>query len=298
MPKKILILVNSKSSINKKLVRHLNLNSKNLFKAELHSFSELFFEIKTGKVKIKIINFDIAKYNLVFIRRAGKYVRSIGGIIKYLDFKKVKFIDPAYREIGMSLDKSSSALRLAIKKIPIPDTVFCYRESVLQNMERIIKKLDFPIIAKAIFSQQNRDVYMLRSKNDFAELIDSTKKEFIFQKFIDIEKEYRFLILGEKVRVLEQKFKRNYKNRKVCYQSLSGPSIFLGLDCATQNVNNVALRSAKILGLDIAGVDMAYEKNTKKFYVIEVNKSPGFESNPKTSPELMAFSDYLLSRIC
>lgn len=297
MSNRILILVNKKSSVNKKLARYLNINSKNKFKVELHTFSEIFFVIKTGNVKIKINNFDIANYKLVFIRRAGKYVRSIGGIVKYLDFKKVKFIDPAYREIGMSLDKASNALRLAIKRIPVPYTIFCYRESVLINKEKIIKALGFPIIAKAIFSEQNRDIYILKNSNDFERLFKKTKKDFIFQKFIDIEKEYRFLILGEKVCVLEQKFKRNYENLKVEYQDLSGPSIFLDLYCATQDANRIALRSAKILGLDISGVDLAIEKSTKKIFIIEVNKGPGIEPNARISPELKAFSDYLLSRI-
>ena len=40
--------------------------------------------------------------------------------------------------------------------------------------------------------------------------------------------------MGEKVMVLEQKFKRNYENLKVEYQDLTGPSVFLELDCATQ----------------------------------------------------------------
>lgn len=297
MPNRILILVNKKSSVNKKLTRYLNINSKNKFKVELRTFSEIFFVIKTGKVKININNFDIANYKLVFIRRAGKYVRSIGGIIKYLDYKKVKFIDPAYREIGMSLDKASNALRLAIKRIPVPYTIFCYRESVISNKEKIIKALGFPIIAKAIFSEQNRDIYILKNSNDFERLVKKTKKDFIFQKFIDIEKEYRFLILGEKVCVLEQKFKRNYENLKVEYQDLTGPSIFLDLYCATQDANRIALRSAKILGLDISGVDLAIEKVTKKIFIIEVNKGPGIEPNARTSPELKAFSDYLLSRI-
>lgn len=126
------------------------------------------------------------------------------------------------------------------------------------------------------------------------------------QFVIDIEKEYRFLILGEKVCVLEQKFKRNYEKIKVKYQDLTGPSVFLELDCATQDANRIALKSAAILGLDISGVDLAYEKNTNKqslpskdgkIFIIEVNKGPGIEPDARTSPELKAFSDYLLSRV-
>jgi hypothetical protein len=103
--------------------------------------------------------------------------------------------------------------------------------------------------------------------------------------------------MGAKVGVLEQKFKRNYEKIKVEYQDLTGPSVFLDLYCATQNANKIALKSAAILGLDIAGVDLAIEKLTKKIFIIEVNKGPGIEPDARTSPELKAFSDYLLSRI-
>jgi glutathione synthase/RimK-type ligase-like ATP-grasp enzyme len=295
--RKLLILVDSKSSSKKKLARYLNKYSGNKYKSYLHSFDEIYFEIKPGKTKIKIKNTDLANYDLVFVRRAGKYVRFMGAISKYLDYKKVKFIDPAFREIGMSMDKASSALRLAIKRVKVPTTIFCFRNSVLKNRDRIIKDLGFPIIAKAILSQRNKNIYILKKEIDFEKLLKKTKQEFIFQKFIDIEKEYRFLILGEKVRVLEQKFRRNYENLKVEYQDLTGPSIFLDLYCATKEANLMSLRSAKILGLDIAGVDLAIEKGTGKNYIIEVNKGPGIEPNPKTSPELKAFSDYLKSRI-
>ncbi len=300
--KKILVLVDSKSASKKKLVRYLNSNSKNKYRAFLFSFQDLYFDIKSGKTKIKVITLrdkktDITNFDLVFVRRAGKYVRFMGAISKYLDYKKIKFVDPAFREIGMSMDKASSALRLAIKRTPVPHTIFCFKESVLNNKKRIIKALGFPIIAKAILSQRNQNIYILKTEDDFNKLIKISKKEFIFQKFIDIEKEYRFLILGNKVRVLEQKFKRNYEDLKVEYQDLTGPSIFLDLYCATQDANRIALKSAAILGLDIAGVDLAIEKLTKKIFIIEVNKGPGIEPDARTSPELKAFSDYLLSRI-
>ncbi|MDP3917880.1 MAG: hypothetical protein Q8Q30_01745 [Candidatus Woesebacteria bacterium] len=293
--KKILVLVESKSSSKKKLVRYLNANSKNKYRAFLHPFSDLFFNIKPGKVKIKVKNTDITNFDLVFVRRAGKYVRYMGAISKYLDYKKIKFIDPAFREIGMSMDKASSTLRLAIKRVPVPHTIFCFKQSITFSRKKIIKILGLPIIAKAILSQRNQSIYILRSEKDFDSLLKKSNKEFIFQKFIDIEKEYRVLIMGEKIMVLEQKFKRNYNNLKVEYLDLTGPSVFLNLDSTTQKANQIALKSAKLLGLDVAGVDLAIEKGTHKNYIIEVNKGPGIEPNSRTSPELKAFSDYLSS---
>ena len=97
--------------------------------------------------------------------------------------------------------------------------------------------------------------------------------------------------------VLEQKFKRNYDDIKVEYRDLTGPSVFLNLKHTLEKSNLIALKSAKTLGLDIAGVDLAIEKGTNKNYIIEVNKGPGIIPDGRVSPELKAFSDYLKQKI-
>lgn len=295
--KDILVLVDSARLNKKRLARFLNKNSNGLYKAHLRTFSDLFFEIKTGAVKIKVEDKDLSKFDLVFTRRAGKYIRFMGAISKYLDYQKVDFVDPAFREIGMSMDKATSALRLAIKKIPIPDSCFCFRESVIKNSGKIVKMLGFPVIAKAVLSQRNENIFILRNFSDFEKLLKKSKKEFIFQKFIDIDKEYRLLVMGGNLAVLEQKSARNYKKIKVKYQNPDEPSVFLKLGILCDSTVKIALKSAKILGLDIAGVDIAVQKETGKCFLIEVNKGPGIVPDAKTSPELKAFSDYLKSRV-
>ena len=295
--KKVLVLVDVVRPNKKKLVRFLNSHSSDLYKAKLHSFTDLFFEIKTGKVKIEVKGKDISGFDLIFVRRAGKYIRFMGAITKYLDYKKVDFIDPAFREIGMSMDKASAALRLAIKKVPIPDSYFCFRESVLINSKKIVKGLGFPIIAKAILSQRNQNIFILKTLDDFDKLLKKSDKEFIFQKFIDIDVEYRLLIMGEKVCVLEQKSKRDYRELKVEYWDVDEPSVFLSLNLTSDATKTLGLKAVKTLNLDIAGVDMAIEKVTSKNYVIEVNKGPGIIPDAKKSPELKAFSDYLIEKI-
>lgn len=295
--KNVLVLVDSLRINKRRLVRYLNKNSGRLYEAHLRSFSDLFFEIKTGAVKIKIKDQDISKFNLVFVRRAGKYIRFMGAISKYLDYQKVDFIDPAFREIGMSMDKATSALRLAIKKIPIPDSCFCFRESVIKNSGKIVKILGFPVIAKAVLSQRNEDIFILKEFSDFEKLLKKSRKEFIFQKFIDIDKEYRLLVMGGRLSVLEQKSQRNYKKIRVVYQNPNEPSVFLKLGLVCDSTIKIALKSAKTLNLDIAGVDIAVQKETGKCFLIEVNKGPGIVPDAKTSPELKAFSDYLKSRV-
>ncbi len=296
--KKILVLVDKLSLNKKKLARYLNKNSGGKYKTYLNTFSNLFFEIRTGAVKILINGkTDPAKFDLVFVRRSGKYIRFMGAISKYLDDKKVDFIDPAFREIGLTLDKATTYLRLAIKDMPIPDTYFCFRGGVEKFKEDIVKKLGFPMIAKAVCSQRNEAIYVLKNARDFARLTGESNNEFLFQKYIDIEKEFRLLVMGEKVAVLERKSKRNYDHFKVEYTDPNEPSVFLKLNKASKQMKDLAVKCTKLLSLDVAGIDICVEKETGKNYVFEVNRGPGIVPDSKKSPELKAFAGYLKKRL-
>ena len=297
--KKLLVLVESLNPNKKEfLVNFLNKNSGGKFKAYLQEFSDLLFEIRTGAVKILINGKDdIANFDLVFVRRSGKYTRFMGAITRYLDFKKVDFIDPALREIGLSLDKASTSLRLAIDNISTPDTYFCFRNGLEKFKTTVIKELGFPIIAKAIRSQRNEAIYVLRSVRDFEKLTAGLNDELLFQQYVDIEKEFRLLVMGREVVVLERKSKRDYGNLKVEYIDPNEPSVFLKLNEASKQIKDLAVKCTRLLSLDIAGVDICVERETGKTYVFEVNRGPGIVPDPKKSPELKAVADYLKKRL-
>ena len=184
--KKLLILVDRLNPKKWALANYLNKNSDGEYKAFLHTFSDLLFEIKTNSVKISINGkVDIATFDLVFIRRAGeRYTPFTGAIVKYLGSRKVDFIDPAFREIGLTMDKTSTSIRLAMQNIPMPDTYFCFRDGIEKFKIEISKDLGFPMIAKGIGSQRNEAIYILRSTRDFEELIGKSRDEFLFQKYL------------------------------------------------------------------------------------------------------------------
>jgi len=297
--KKILILVERLDRKKKILTNYLNKNSDAKYKVFLYKFSDLLFDIKTNSVQILINGkVDIASFNLVFIRRAGgKYTPFTGAIVKYLDFRKVDFIDPALREIGLTMDKASTSTRLAMRNIPMPDTYFCFRDSIEKFKLKISEDLSFPIIAKGIGSQRNEAIYILRSIQGFEELMSKSKDEFIFQKYISIKKEFRLLVMGGEVKVLELKSKRNYSSQKVEYINPNEPSVFLNLSLVSKQMKDLAVECARLLSLDLAGVDICIEKETNTNYVFEVNRGPGILPDPNKSPELKAFSDYFKKRL-
>jgi len=299
--KKLLILVDKLNPKKKALANYLNKNSDGEYEVFLHTFSDLLFEIKTSAVKISINGkVDIATFDLVFIRRAGKkYTPFTGAIVKYLDSRKVDFVDPAFREIGLTMDKASTSVRLAMQNIPMPDTYFCFRDGIEKFKIEISKDLGFPMIAKGIGSQRNEAIYIIRQFTDFGKLSkENPKADFIFQKYINIDREYRLLVLGGKVPFLERKSKQNFQNFKVKFINPEEHSVFVDSNTEpSSEIIKVAVESAKNLSLDIAGVDICIEENTGKVFVFEVNRGPGILPDPERSPELKAFADYLKKRL-
>lgn len=93
---------------------------------------------------------------------------------------------------------------------------------------------------------------------------------FLFERFLDVRHEYRVLVLGGRVLGSVRKddvpgdFRRN--------ASLGGTGVPSSPSAA---VRRICERSARILGCEFAGIDVAVAKDGRT-YVLDVNRAPGF----------------------
>ena len=67
----------------------------------------------------------------------------------------------------------------------------------------------------------------------------------------------------------------------------------MDLDKIPADLAKIAIGAAVKLNLQIAGVDIAEDKNTGKYYLIEVNRGPGFTYDTKVSPEMDQIAKFL-----
>ena len=187
-------------------------------------------------------------------------------------------------------DKFTSLLKLGISKVNVLPTIFAWRKTAFKNSRKIFAKLGDPVIAKDFAMQKNSQIYILRSVDDLARLgevkIKEREGQFLFQKYIAIEREFRLLVLGGEVKVAHTKAKRDYSDFRVVDNSSEDNYKFIDTKEIPQEMKDQAVLAAKTLGIEIAGVDVCIEEKTGKVYVLEVNRGPGFEHDPKKSPEL------------
>jgi len=183
--------------------------------------------------------------------------------------------------------KTNDLLRKA--GIPTPDYFLCHREDV----ERIrAKVLEW---GKAVFKTVDGWGGMGMALVDSKEKLDmilpflnqTDMRFFYIERFIDYDgSDFRVdLVDGEFVACYGRKAKEGDWRTNVT----SGGSVILRDDCGDE-VIELARRAAKAIGIEIAGVDIIFDRERGRYVVLEVNGIPAF-ATPEQEAMGLRFND-------
>lgn len=299
--KKILVLASKRSENKEKLIDYLQEYFDKKAEVVLGIFSDLIFEIEERKVSIEIGGRNIDDFDLVYFRNTTGFQSMAAALSIYLESTKVKFFDKSFISGSFMGDKFTSLMRLAVNGLPIVPSFLCWKGALSDTKKRISEKFGFPIVAKEVTTQRMQSIYLLKSLEDFDNLPDRTVKDndarYLFQKFVSFDKEFRLLVLGEKVGIVHTKTVRDNTGFQVGYSNMDENPEFLDVSEVSQNIKDTAVRSAKALHIQIAGVDICRETETGKIFIFEVNRGPGLEYDTSVSPELSKIAEFFASEI-
>jgi len=162
---------------------------------------------------------------------------------------------------------------LTSARIPVPDTMFV---NDVAGFDEALKKLGDPqVVIKQVSSRQGEGVLLINNEPDAQSAARSRldkKQGLLVQRFIPPHerRDIRVLIVGGAIvgamelQPVEGDFRANYH--------LSGQSRSVVLSA---EIENIALKAAATVGLEIAGVDLIVDQS-QRVSVIEINYSPGF----------------------
>jgi glutathione synthase/RimK-type ligase-like ATP-grasp enzyme len=301
MTKKILILAAKRSENKEKLITYLQKYFDKKAEVVLAIFSDLIFEIEEGKVLVEINGRNINDFNLIYFRNTSGFQAMAAALSIYLESTNVKFFDKSHISGSFMGDKFTSLMRLAVNNLPIVQSVLCWKKAIPKNKELIVQKLGFPIVAKEVTTQRMQSIFLLKNLTDFDNLPDKTKNgrdaRFLFQKFISIDKEFRVLVLGNTVGIVHTKTVRDNTGFKLGYKNENEYPEFLDPKDVPNIIKDTAIKSANVLKIQIAGVDICREVGNNKIYVFEVNRGPGIDYDTKVSQELQKIGDFFASEL-
>lgn len=208
------------------------------------------------------------------IARTGAETRYFTlAVLRQLQRKGVELInDP--EAIEATADKLRSLQILAAAGIPIPRTIL---GKFPVDTDLVERELGFPVVVKTIKGTRGSGVLLCQDRaqfDDLASLLNGAKpgEDFIFQRYVRAShgRDVRLLVVGGKVvaamerRSSDGGFKSNI--------SLGGLGTAFE---APREMKRLAERAAKVLNLDIAGIDILFAESG--YRVCEANSSPGFQ---------------------
>ena len=170
-------------------------------------------------------------------------------------------------------DKLHMHQLLAYSNLPTPKTMLVKFPIEINVVKR---EIGFPLVIKNVIGTQGAGIYLCESENKFTDIMEliysnNDKANIILQEFIQTSHgtDLRAFVLGGRVigcmrRTSTGSFKANFsKGGKVEEFPLS------------PEIEWLATESASLVGLDIAGIDLLFDKDGYK--ICEANSAPGFK---------------------
>ena len=175
--------------------------------------------------------------------------------------------------IRQSRNKLLAAQILGRNNVPIPKTAY------VRNINDVEQAIDLvgglPVVIKVSEGTQGRGVYLRHLYKDAIGLVSALldlDHEVLIQEYIHESHgtDIRALVVGDKVVACMRRRARGKEFRSNFHLNGTVEAVDL-----PPEYEEIALRASRVLGLNIAGVDLLEGKNGP--LVLEINSSPGLE---------------------
>ena len=209
----------------------------------------------------------------VVIPRIGASITGYGlSVVNQFDMMGVPVLNNSV-PIARSRDKLRCLQLLSRFGLDIPKTIMAHQRT---NVQRLVDQIGgLPAIVKLIQGTQGVGVMIATTMDEIVRLLNTfwdLEQEILMQEFIKESegRDVRALVVGDRVVAAMRRQAKKGEFRSNIHRGGEGTPITLPREYA-----EVAVKAARIIGLEVAGVDMLESKRGPM--IMEVNSSPGFE---------------------
>ncbi|MBN8808433.1 MAG: RimK family alpha-L-glutamate ligase [Sphingomonas sp.] len=221
----------------------------------------------------------VARPDFVLCRTGAETDYATLALLRHLERRGIRLVNgPA--TIEAVADKLHTLQTLARAGLPVPRTILSKFPIDSALVER---ELGFPLIVKTLKGTRGAGVLKCEDASQFEDLAGLlastvTQAEFILQRYIRAShgRDVRVLVVGGRVVAAMER------------RSLTGgfkSNVSLGGVGAAYNPPNemaeLAVRSAEVLGLDVTGIDILFDEDG--YRICEANSAPGFQGLERAS---------------
>lgn len=213
------------------------------------------------------------------IPRIGASVTQYGtAVLRQFEVSGVYSVNESVA-LSRSRDKLRAHQLLARRGIGMPITSYAHSADATEDLIKFVGGA--PLIVKLIESTQGEGVLLAETDKAAESLINafiSLRSNFLVQEFIEetAGTDIRCFVIGDKVIAAMMRKAKDGEFRSNLHKGGTAEVIKLHPD-----ERAIAVRAAKVLGLDVAGVDIV--RSAHGPLVLEVNSSPGLEGIEKAT---------------
>ena len=234
-------------------------------------------EIDHGRPALKIEGSDRPD---VLLPRIGATINDYAlGVVRHFELSGVPVVN-GFHSILLARNKFLTLQTLARNDVNVPDT---YLVVNFRGFEEAVKGLGgYPVVAKMPSSRQGSGVALVDSPVT-AEFVmhnlQDNSRGLLVQEYIAPRgrREIRAFVIGDRVAGAMELMPNSEDFRSNIHLAGQGKGVTLD-----PKLSELAVRSAKVLGLEIAGTDIIVGEDGAP-RVIEVNYSPGFRGLEKAT---------------
>ncbi|MCF7834438.1 ATP-grasp domain-containing protein [Candidatus Gracilibacteria bacterium] len=270
---KLIVLTSNKTS--RSIIRFEEEAKKRKIKVEIFNYRDISFTIKGKDIYFSSKNKKISfKSAIVRSGRPQLYdVREIkihDLLLKYFYENDIFFTNKNFlKDNYLISNKIVQYLTLSkyTKRLINPTFYFETKEELLYNLEYI----QYPIIIKPIDGSKGTGIEKINNEKELIEMFKYLEvNNFVFQKYIPNNGDVRILYIGGKY--IGSMMRSGQNNNIVNNFSKGGKVEKYKLKNSIKKELDILV---KRLNIDYVGIDIIIDKNN--FYILEINRNPGFE---------------------
>lgn len=237
--------------------------------------------LKKGKIKYTAEATDLESIS-AFLFRGISSTKTSGKLKVSVFPEMLLFAKYLYHDLGKavideklalenySLSKFATGFKLSKAGIPYTNT---YLYMKVEQVKRDSSKLDYPLILKPTVASKGKGIELIKTEKALLDYLSDMEGEAFYpnllQQHIPNDGDYRVVVVGDEAIVTVKKERK--KGSVVSNMSKGNKAELVTGD---KELEKLAVKAAKALRIDIAGVDIIEHKKTGKRYILEVNRAP------------------------
>lgn len=261
------------------------------------SLKDLHISIENNNLKISesLTGKDLKEFDAVYFELWYKSQQQALAAAKYLEKEKIPYFSSELATFP-ALTKLGEYSCLAGNNLSLIDSYFTSNKEIKKLAKIGQLPFSYPFILKDIEGYGGNNNFLVKNNAQLIEILEqNTQLSFVMQPFVENDSDFRLLILDGKVELVLQRVRTNNSHLNNTSQGAEGKLV--DVKSLPQEVISDAVMAAKLLKREqFAGVDIMQDKNSGKYYILEVNQTPQIEEGAEVEAKVGAMLRYIKNR--